>query len=329
MSLLNTDQSPGGFWITHPDNVVINNAIAGTDAYGYWYDMQTTAMGPSFDPNICPEFAKLGEFRDNTAHSLHKYGLRIFHALIPRTYPCSKSPYDAHYLENNKTDPYWRNPKVPAVFENFIGWKTGRNGAITERTGAVTFKNFKIADSKIAGIEFSVIEDVADGYAKVEGGMIIGNTGYNDMDGEDSGVITKNKCWGLIGPRTENFTVEGVSFYGLAHKKSGALGACSHCFHPASTDSGGRTFKTSGLVFDDATVPRRIAWQETFTEIINDLDGSLTGLGPNSWASFYWPHNEQPECVHEPVIYDGLICDGTVEMRRIAFYDYKPDHFAM
>jgi len=87
-SLLNTDQSPGGFWITHPDNVVTNNAIAGGDAYGYWYDMQKTAMGPSFDANVCPEFAKLGEFRDNTGHSLHKYGLRIHHALIPRTNPC-------------------------------------------------------------------------------------------------------------------------------------------------------------------------------------------------------------------------------------------------
>ena len=38
-SLLNTDQTPGGFWITHPDNWVRGNAIAGSDAYGFWYDM--------------------------------------------------------------------------------------------------------------------------------------------------------------------------------------------------------------------------------------------------------------------------------------------------
>jgi hypothetical protein len=222
--------------------------------------MQTTAMGPSFDPNVCPEYAKLGEFRDNTAHSLRKYGLRIFHALIPRTYPCQSSPYDADYIENGYDDPYWKNPKVPAVFENFIGWKTGRNGAITERTGAVIFKNFKIADSKIAGIEFSFIEDVVDDYAKVSGGMVIGNSGYNDNDGSEPQIITRATCWGVIGPRTEYFTVEDVSFYELDYVNSGALAACSHCFHPASTDSGARTFKTSGLVFDDATVPRRIHW---------------------------------------------------------------------
>jgi len=48
---------------------------------------------------------------------------------------------------------------------------------------AVIFKNFKIADSGIAGIEFSMIEDVADGYAKVDGGIVVGNTGLNDEGG--------------------------------------------------------------------------------------------------------------------------------------------------
>ena len=201
MSLLNTDQSPGGFWITHPDNVFTNNAVAGTDAYGYWFDMQKHSIGPSFDKNICPEFAKLGEFRDNTAHSLRRYGLRIFHALIPRTNPCKPSPYDEDFLSKGETDPYWQNPKIPAVFENFVVWKAGRNGAITERTGAVTFKNFRVADSQIAGMEFSKLEDVRDGYAKIEGGMVIGNTGFNDVDGDDAEVITGDTCWGVIGPR--------------------------------------------------------------------------------------------------------------------------------
>jgi hypothetical protein len=38
-SLLNTDQTPGAFWITHPDNIVRNNAVAGSEAYGFWYDL--------------------------------------------------------------------------------------------------------------------------------------------------------------------------------------------------------------------------------------------------------------------------------------------------
>jgi hypothetical protein len=38
-SLLNTDWTPAGFWITHPNNIFINNHVAGTDAYGFWFDM--------------------------------------------------------------------------------------------------------------------------------------------------------------------------------------------------------------------------------------------------------------------------------------------------
>ena len=38
-SLLNTDQSPASFWITHPDNIFRNNHAAGSDRYGFWYDL--------------------------------------------------------------------------------------------------------------------------------------------------------------------------------------------------------------------------------------------------------------------------------------------------
>mmetsp|Transcript_20886 Transcript_20886/g.32272 ORF Transcript_20886/g.32272 Transcript_20886/m.32272 type:complete len:109 (+) Transcript_20886:122-448(+) len=39
MSLLNTDQTPACFWITNPDNNFVGNRAAGSDRYGYWYDL--------------------------------------------------------------------------------------------------------------------------------------------------------------------------------------------------------------------------------------------------------------------------------------------------
>jgi len=82
--------------------------------------------------------------------------------------------------------------------------------------------------------------------------------------------------------------VDGAHFYNYDNGHSAALGSCSHCEHPDASSSGARTYKTRGLVFDDATVPRRIKWWTPFREIIHDLDGSLTGLGENSWATFYY-----------------------------------------
>jgi hypothetical protein len=45
-------------------------------------------MGPSANINICSENAQVGEFRDNVAHSNGRYGLRIFHNMVPRKFPC-------------------------------------------------------------------------------------------------------------------------------------------------------------------------------------------------------------------------------------------------
>ena len=46
MNLLNTDQTPGNVWLTHPDTIFIDNAAAGSDRYGYWYDLQDSSIGP-------------------------------------------------------------------------------------------------------------------------------------------------------------------------------------------------------------------------------------------------------------------------------------------
>lgn len=129
--------------------------------------MKEHSTGPSFDVNVCGFNDKLGQFSGNSAHSTLKYGLRIFHGLIPRTYPCKDLIYDGDYLVKNQVDPYWQNPVIPAVFENSVFWRNGHNGAIMERAGAVIFKNLKVAENGIAGMEFSLTEDIADGYAKI------------------------------------------------------------------------------------------------------------------------------------------------------------------
>lgn len=85
-------------------------------------------MGPSFTPDVCPENSQLGEFSNNVAHSNGKYGLRIFHKLIPRENPCKPLVFNA----TNTADPYHANPLVTATFINFTSYKNNRNGAIAE-----------------------------------------------------------------------------------------------------------------------------------------------------------------------------------------------------
>jgi hypothetical protein len=239
-SLLNTDQTPASFWITHPDNIFRGNHAAGAANYGFWFDTKPHPMGPSFDANICPENSPLGEFSNNVAHSNGKYGLRIFHNLVPRTNPCSPIVFDS----SNLADPYWKNPLITAHFVNFTSFKNHRNGAIAERVGDVRFENFKVADNLIAGIEFSLTDQTMDGTAMINGAIVVGSSVNADEH------TTSSFSHGIITARTENFQVNDVAFYNFAEGGKAAIGSCSHCFHPASTDSGARTITFSNMHFD-------------------------------------------------------------------------------
>ena len=140
----------------------------------------------------------------------------------------------------------------------------------------------------------------------ITGGLVVGKSGNTELALDNANVR------GIVGPRWDFFTVRNVAFYNFNFGISGALGDCSHCFHPAATDSGARTYYTSGLIFDAATVPKKIWYQYPFRGIWSDLDGSLTGLGAGSWATAYFKHNEQPECTTNLVVYDGILCPNTV-----------------
>jgi len=152
-------------------------------------------MGPSANTDICPEFGRVGEFKGNHAHSNGRYGLRIFHNMVPRTYPCQPITYD-HEKED---DPWHNNPPITAKFSDLTSWKNGRNGAIAERVGDVRFLNFKTADNILAGIEFSLTAEYGDATTRIDGALIVGKTANSEVRLENASPF------GIITPRTENF----------------------------------------------------------------------------------------------------------------------------
>jgi len=52
----------------------------------------------------------------------------------------------------------------------------------------------------------------------------------------------------------------------------------------------------------------------------------LTNKGKNTWATPYYLHNLQPECTKDLVLYDGITCDSTVQVRRVAFWAATPSY---
>ena len=188
--------------------------------------------------------------------------------------------------------------------------------------GAVQWHNFKTADNMLAGMEWSFAnKEVKEiDIMLIKGGMVIGKSANGEA------LLDESDVRGIIGPRWDFFTVRDVKFYNYNFGKTGALGDCSHCFHPAATDSGARTYFTSGLTFD-ATVTRKVWYQYPNRGIWHDIDGTLTGKGAGSWATAYFLHNDQTECKNDLAVYDGLTCDNTAQVRRIAFHGLAPIKF--
>ena len=188
------------------------------------------------------------------------------------------------YDPTDPLNPYPDNPPIIAEFHNLVSYKNKRNGAIAERIGAVQWHNFKTADNLEAGMEVSMTEDIVEGYAKIVGGLVVGRSANTE-----EALDLAHSAKGIISPRTENFSFEGVKFYNFNWNNAAALGTCSHCWHDNNTDSGARTITVSDLYFDE-TVAKRVLYTTPWRTIFFDKTGGLTNFGTNSWFVPFWKH---------------------------------------
>lgn len=60
---------PSGFWLTNPDNTVVNNHVADAHGNGFWLSFPLTPLGLSRTVPMFPASIPLGTFTDNTAHT--------------------------------------------------------------------------------------------------------------------------------------------------------------------------------------------------------------------------------------------------------------------
>lgn len=325
-SLLNTDQTPASFWITHPDNQFIGNHAAGSDRYGFWFDLQEHPTGPSFDPNICPEFMQLGEFTGNVAHSNGRYGLRLFHRFTPTDNPCGALATGAH---NNREQPDESIAKpLVSHFRDFLGYKNNRTAVIGTEIGALKFHNIRAADNLLSGVEFSITAagpwlTSSDDYHLQDSLIVAASDNVEPDIQKNHPDVTTTR--GIKGAKTEKMRIKDTIFANFDYdSRWGAIGTCSHCEGPA-TDSSGRTYFTKNLYFVDSA--QRVKFDTPFKEIIYDEDGTL-GNSTHRWVVFYFEHLNVPECIRNEATYNGLLCSKDISIRRIVF-DHPTPHNAL
>ena len=307
-SLLNFDQTPATFWITHPTNFVLNNHAAGSESYGFWFSMTLNPTGPSSTPLVFPEFNALGLFQDNTAHSVHKYGLRIFHRWFP-------SLFSAPGISDHNKPDWWNvaNTPVTANLERFTAWKCMFNGAIGEDLGDIRFIDFKLADNILAGIELTYTHWTQwFQTTRVQNALIIGNSG--NSEGACSGSI------GLLGSQTDGLFIDGAHFYNFDSTQF-PLGQMSHSFKTPTRDMGARYMKLQNLSFTNSV--KLINWGFPATGFFEILDNTLNG-NTGIFVAAFLTHLQTDQCVADLATYNAIVCAPGQKIRRVGFYGQSP-----
>ena len=136
---------PSIFWITNPDNVLVDNVAAHSAGSGFWYSLPEHPTGPSYDvfdgANVWPRRTPLGRFDGNLAHSNQNDGLHVDRGPAAVTLRAETASYRPR---RNPADP--NSEPVVALFENFVAYKHRSaaawfRGDHTELTGALLVDN--------------------------------------------------------------------------------------------------------------------------------------------------------------------------------------------
>lgn len=297
-AMLITDYNPATFWITHPNNTVINNVAAGAvDGFGFWYHFEDYPTGPSRTISVCPKFDVMGVFNNNVAHSTTFYGLRVHPEYYQKTNPCGGG-FDL----------------VPAVFSNFIGYKLGVKCAIATQIGLIQFWNFTCADcgggdkmlptngKDIGGhLEMVFVLDHRGRYtvnlpqmSGVFNALVIARTAEGQRGSLQNDWYSDRRIGGVVTPQTlvgtwqhhANFAIINVTFVGFLGGQFRCLETCAHC----KDFVGGNTAFCQGLRFlPFGSKPLLTTFSWGHQGVLMDLDGSLLnfatlpGSTPTGW----------------------------------------------
>ena len=211
--LTDTSTKVSTFWITNPDNEVVNNRAAGSDGHGIWILVPSWPTGPSADVDMGltekqPQRTILKAFHGNVAHSNYNQGFRLDDDLFEDG---SVAPDNYAPLED-PTDP--DSPPVLLELDDFIAYKNSEGAWIKSHWTTVT--NYRMADNGIGLLMASTYpDDLGSNRQIVADSRFVGET---DNIGEPAGEITLSSGEVIVMDRSiplrqEEYARLGFVFY--------------------------------------------------------------------------------------------------------------------
>ncbi len=242
-------RGPATFWISNGNNTFTNNAAAGSEGTGFWYDTKTAPIGASAElpryNGINPQKSAFGGFSDNRVHS----SAMAFSS-------CNFTQGAAGY-----------RPPEKAVYKNLTVFHGG-NGAIWPCIGAQEFDNLMVTDTGETHFRGAF---VAPSPVDVNNSLFVSNSELANGNYQQRGAF------GIydFGARLNNVHVVN---YSKAYNNSPVFTTQSAAVRVTSNPVTGMTFSNTDFLMNT---------QYQFNEasewgaVIHDVDGSF-GLGADT-----------------------------------------------
>jgi cell migration-inducing and hyaluronan-binding protein len=257
--VLPSDVTPATFWITNPANAVHHNHAAGSAGFGFWYALPAAPTGLSTGEPDAPRLTPLGSFRGNVAHSNVRNGLEV----------------DGGPRPDGTTETTSYNPRVgavsggaivPAVFEDFVGWKH-RGRAVWLRGTGHRLRHAVLADNMI-GATFASNETI------VEDALIVGETANLTAVPNASFPIRGYEFYdGTVGATRVTF----ANFVPNGQRAASALGYNRNNGFAISTDNFGSSLtmvNANAVWLEDPKADK----DGDKAALFRDVDGGMTGV---------------------------------------------------
>ncbi|XP_048418630.2 cell surface hyaluronidase-like [Stegostoma tigrinum] len=342
------------FWISNPNNHLINNAAAGAQDVGIWFIFHRAPTGQSVGqyPEGQSEFTPLGVFYNNRVHSNFKAGLFIGSG-VKTTESNAEDPREvltvdfARFRPHQNADP--KKPRVPAIIDGLVSFKNNDHGAWA-RGGDIIFRNSGFSDNGI-GLTLA-----SDGTFPTDEGSSLEVT-KSIFVGESINVGCnggQNRYWGKGAhgeyrtlPRNRTFPIRGFQIYdgpvrithctfknyiSVHERYSSALAFFMRNSWQISPQNNVSQVKLEWNVNLEVFFGKPGQWFGTNsldgdqTSIFHDLDGSMTGYPDTFVARADNYLVRHPGCLSVPR-WNGVICSG--KYAQLYVQAWRPDNLSL
>ncbi len=224
-----------GYWISNPDNTMINNTAADCKGSGFWLAFPTKCFGPSKDVPLIPNRMKFGTFNNNHTHSNGQLGIMLDDFEMDEE---GNTTLGMYMSTSDMKEPEWPlTTLLQYELADYTTWKNNGTG-IWNRSKCPMNRRAVNADNSnqhFSGSASKSANPANDGNAFVEKSLVVGTSLNHNMNG-----FTDPPHWSA-GPRSAFQSYHSdvdiinnvvVNFPAVADKQSGYISLHDYYIRP-------------------------------------------------------------------------------------------------